>query len=257
MDCRPSWDCRAFVHLAAERRPDRIRVERGSREPSRVVPARFGTGHQRRFEQLDERRLGIELPRRRVSKHWRTHPPLGKPGVHRRQKPARSPRCHSQAQSTTQLGDSRRGDRSTHSVLRTGIPDAGLSARPPVFLRGFSSDAQHVRRRRVTDSSLRQHLSPGLAHGEAGGPLRNAGACHLGRPSGIDSKLAKNCAITEQPAGTLLNDRKQRGLLDSTPVVRRVEFGWTPLGQLERVDEPAGCDRHADCFTVWVAGAFA
>ena len=70
----------------------------------------------------------------------------------------------------------------------------------------------------------------------------------------IDRKLGRNCAITDQPAGALLKDLKQRGLLDSTLVVWAGEFGRTPLGQLERIDEAAGRDHHADCFSAWVAG---
>ncbi len=70
----------------------------------------------------------------------------------------------------------------------------------------------------------------------------------------IDRKLGRNCAITDQPAGALLRDLKQRGLLDSTLVVWAGEFGRTPLGQLERVDEAAGRDHHADCFSAWAAG---
>lgn len=70
----------------------------------------------------------------------------------------------------------------------------------------------------------------------------------------IDRKLGRNCAITDQPAGALLKDLKQRGLLDTTLVVWAGEFGRTPLGQLERVDEAAGRDHHADCFSAWMAG---
>ncbi len=70
----------------------------------------------------------------------------------------------------------------------------------------------------------------------------------------IDRKLGQNCAITDQPAGALLTDLKQRGLLDSTLVVWAGEFGRTPMGQLERVDEAAGRDHHANCFSAWAAG---
>ena len=70
----------------------------------------------------------------------------------------------------------------------------------------------------------------------------------------IDRKLRKNCQITDQPAGALLKDLRQRGLLDSTLVVWAGEFGRTPMGQLERVDEAAGRDHHAKCFSIWLAG---
>ena len=70
----------------------------------------------------------------------------------------------------------------------------------------------------------------------------------------IDRKLGKNCRITDQPVGALLKDLKQRGLLDSTLVVWAGEFGRTPMGQLERIDEAAGRDHHAKCFSAWMAG---
>lgn len=70
----------------------------------------------------------------------------------------------------------------------------------------------------------------------------------------INKKLKKNCDITDQPAGALIKDLKQRGLLDSTLVVWAGEFGRTPLGQFERTDEEAGRDHHPNCFSVWLAG---
>ena len=70
----------------------------------------------------------------------------------------------------------------------------------------------------------------------------------------LNKKLKKNCDITEKPAAALVKDLKQRGLLDSTLVVWSGEFGRTPMGQLERLDEDPGRDHHPNCFSVWVAG---
>ena len=70
----------------------------------------------------------------------------------------------------------------------------------------------------------------------------------------INKKLKKNCDITDQPAGALIRDLKQRGLLDTTLVVWAGEFGRTPLGQFERTDEDAGRDHHPNCFSIWLAG---
>ncbi len=70
----------------------------------------------------------------------------------------------------------------------------------------------------------------------------------------INRKLKKNCDMTDEPAGALIRDLKQRGLLDSTLVVWAGEFGRTPLGQFERTDEDAGRDHHPNCFSVWLAG---
>jgi hypothetical protein len=70
----------------------------------------------------------------------------------------------------------------------------------------------------------------------------------------IDKKLKKNCDITDKGAAALIKDLKQRGLLDSTLVVWGGEFGRTPMGQLERLDEAAGRDHHPNCFSMWLAG---
>jgi hypothetical protein len=70
----------------------------------------------------------------------------------------------------------------------------------------------------------------------------------------LNKKLKKNCDITDQPAGALIKDLKDRGLLDSTIVVWAGEFGRTPLGQLERIDEDPGRDHHPNCYSVWLAG---
>jgi uncharacterized protein (DUF1501 family) len=70
----------------------------------------------------------------------------------------------------------------------------------------------------------------------------------------IKKGLTKNCAITDQPVGALLTDLKRRGLLDSTLVLWGGEFGRTPLGQFQKVDEGPGRDHHPDCFSIWMAG---
>ena len=70
----------------------------------------------------------------------------------------------------------------------------------------------------------------------------------------LNKKLKKNCDATDQPIGALLKDLKQRGLLDSTLVVWSGEFGRTPMGQLERIDEDPGRDHHPNCYSAWVAG---
>jgi hypothetical protein len=70
----------------------------------------------------------------------------------------------------------------------------------------------------------------------------------------LNKRLKKNCDTTDQPIGALIRDLKQRGLLDSTLVVWAGEFGRTPMGQLERVDEDPGRDHHPKCFSAWVAG---
>jgi uncharacterized protein (DUF1501 family) len=73
--------------------------------------------------------------------------------------------------------------------------------------------------------------------------------------SNLDTELAQNCRMADQPIAALLKDLKQRGLLDTTLVVWASEFGRTPLGE----NRPGfatvtGRDHHPFAFSVWCAG---
>ena len=71
----------------------------------------------------------------------------------------------------------------------------------------------------------------------------------------LQKDLKKNCDITAGPIAALIQDLKQRGMLDSTLVIWGGEFGRTPLGDFRNDDEAkAGRDHHASCFTMWAAG---
>ena len=71
----------------------------------------------------------------------------------------------------------------------------------------------------------------------------------------LEKDLKKNCDITAGPVAALIQDLKQRGMLDSTLVVWGGEFGRTPLGDFRNAEEvKAGRDHHASCFTMWAAG---
>lgn len=70
----------------------------------------------------------------------------------------------------------------------------------------------------------------------------------------LTNRLTKNCGMTDQPAGALLRDLKQRGLLDDTLVVWAGEFGRTPMGEVRRGQQSDGRDHHPQAFSVWMAG---
>jgi hypothetical protein len=62
------------------------------------------------------------------------------------------------------------------------------------------------------------------------------------------------CRETDRPTAGLIQDLKQRGLLDETLVIWAGEFGRTIYSQ-GALDDPArGRDHHPRCFTVWMAG---
>ncbi len=67
--------------------------------------------------------------------------------------------------------------------------------------------------------------------------------------SKLKHDLAWNCRMADQPIAALIQDLKQRGLLDETLVVWGSEFGRTPLGQ-----GSDGRDHHPHAFSMWMAG---
>jgi len=60
---------------------------------------------------------------------------------------------------------------------------------------------------------------------------------------------------TDQPVGALLQDLKQRGLLDSTLVIWGGEFGRMPIAQVIPGSNSAGRDHDPKAFSLWMAGA--
>ena len=69
----------------------------------------------------------------------------------------------------------------------------------------------------------------------------------------LAQSIQKTSDAIDTPAGALIADLKERGLLDSTLVIWGGEFGRTPTTQ-GRVDDNSGRDHHANCFSIWMAG---
>ena len=61
------------------------------------------------------------------------------------------------------------------------------------------------------------------------------------------------CQQLDQPVAALIQDLKQRGLLDDTLVIWGGEFGRTPVAQPQKT-APVGRDHHVHSFTMWFAG---
>ncbi len=62
------------------------------------------------------------------------------------------------------------------------------------------------------------------------------------------------CKDTDQPSAALIQDLKQRGLLDETLVIWGGEFGRTVYCQGKLTVTNYGRDHHPRCFTMWAAG---
>ena len=74
---------------------------------------------------------------------------------------------------------------------------------------------------------------------------------HFNLPTAIKGQ----CSDTDQPTAALLQDLKQRGLLDDTLIVWGGEFGRTIYSQGTLNETNYGRDHHPRCFTVLMAGA--
>lgn len=71
----------------------------------------------------------------------------------------------------------------------------------------------------------------------------------------LPTQLQEQCRDTDQPSAGLIQDLKQRGLLDDTLVVWAGEFGRTPFGQGDINNKKKhGRDHHPYGFTIWMAG---
>ncbi|MDC0935646.1 DUF1501 domain-containing protein [Pirellulales bacterium] len=74
--------------------------------------------------------------------------------------------------------------------------------------------------------------------------------------SSITTELYTQCRDTDQPSAALVQDLRQRGLLEDTLVIWGGEFGRTPFIQGDLNDRPQwGRDHHPYAFTLWMAGA--
>ncbi len=69
-------------------------------------------------------------------------------------------------------------------------------------------------------------------------------------PSGITTQ----CRQVDRAGYALVQDLKQRGLLDDTIVIWSGEFGRTPMSQSNTAYETYGRDHHMKAFSAWVAG---
>jgi len=74
---------------------------------------------------------------------------------------------------------------------------------------------------------------------------------HFNLPNAIRGQ----CQDTDQPTFALIDDLKERGLLNDTLIVWGGEFGRTVYSQGTLTATDYGRDHHPRCFTIWLCGA--
>jgi hypothetical protein len=72
--------------------------------------------------------------------------------------------------------------------------------------------------------------------------------------SNVTRRMPDQCGDIDQATYGLINDLKQRGLLDETLIIWGGEFGRTIYCQGRLTKENYGRDHHPRCFTMWMAG---
>jgi hypothetical protein len=72
--------------------------------------------------------------------------------------------------------------------------------------------------------------------------------------SNVAGRLPAQCKDVDQPCYALIQDLKQRGMLDDTLIIWGGEFGRTIYSQGGLSHENYGRDHHPRCFTMWMAG---
>ncbi len=76
-----------------------------------------------------------------------------------------------------------------------------------------------------------------------------------GPQEGIGDGLKTKCATMDRPVAALIQDLRQRGLLEDTLIIWGGEFGRTPFREGRTAkSEVLGRDHYPDCFTMWMAG---
>ena len=70
----------------------------------------------------------------------------------------------------------------------------------------------------------------------------------------LPRQIRGQCQDVDKPSAALVQDLKQRGLLDETLVIWGGEFGRTVYSQGALTKDNYGRDHHGRCFTMWMAG---
>lgn len=133
--------------------------------------------------------------------------------------------------------------------MQTSVPDlVDLSTEPEHVLDLYGKDVQRP------GSFARNCL---LARRLAERGVRFIQLLHSGwdQHQNLPTQLKEQCFDTDQPSAALVQDLRQRGLLDETLVVWGGEFGRTVFCQGD-IDNKTrhGRDHHPRCFTIWMAG---
>jgi hypothetical protein len=132
--------------------------------------------------------------------------------------------------------------------MQTSVPEVmDLSGEPETVFRAYGPDARKPGTFAANCLLARRLAERGVKFVQ----LYHQGWDHHG---GLPAGMKTQCGETDQPAAALIDDLKQRGLLDETLVIWGGEFGRTNYSQGKLTATDYGRDHHPRCFTIWMAG---
>jgi hypothetical protein len=133
--------------------------------------------------------------------------------------------------------------------MQTSVPElTDISKEPPHILEMYGPDVQKKGSYAHNCLLARRLLERGT---------RFVQLMHSGwdQHQNLDTQLALQCRDTDQPSSALVQDLKQRGLLQDTIVLWCGEFGRTVFVQGDITKKDAhGRDHFGACYSLWVAG---
>ena len=158
-------------------------------------------------------------------------------------------------------------NRKDHQLVKDPEIDARISQYEMAFrmqtsvpeLTDVSEEPKHI-----LDSYGPDVLKPGtyaanclLARRMAERDVRCIQLFHMGwdHHGGLPNAIKGQCRDVDQPTAALIQDLKQRGLLEDTLIVWGGEFGRTIYSQGKLTETNYGRDHHPRCFTIFMAGA--
>ena len=151
------------------------------------------------------------------------------------------------------------------SAIRRPRPASRSTRWPSACRRSVPELTDIVRASRSTSStctaptSRSRAPSPTAACWPGGWPSATCASCRSSTAAGTSTATCRatcpsQCRDVDQAGCALIQDLKQRGLLDDTLVVWGGEFGRTVYCQGGLTADNYGRDHHPRCFTIWMAG---
>ncbi|HYG77070.1 MAG TPA: DUF1501 domain-containing protein [Planctomycetota bacterium] len=133
--------------------------------------------------------------------------------------------------------------------MQTSVPElADLSKEPKHILDMYGIDDKG------TDGGFARNCLLARRMAERG--VRFIQLMHRGwdQHDNLPRQIRGQCKDVDKPSAALIQDLKQRGLLDDTLVIWGGEFGRTVYSQGKLTKDNHGRDHHGRCFSIWMAG---